>query len=404
MSEIETKNNNEIDLFDLVSILIKNLKWILGISLLFMISIVIIAMISIKLPPEKSFMPNEYAPKSIIMLNSNSSGGLDSILSSSGMGSLASLAGISSGKSGISDSALAMKLVTTNSFLKKITEEFKLDIIYNTSKSEYPKSAIRNIINTKLTISEDISTGMLIISYKDINKGLATNVVNSVTVLLEEEFNRIDAVRNNDQFSMVTEKIVIVREKLESLQDEVITFQTNHNIMDVDIVAEELVTQVVLFQSELLKKEVDIESYGKVSNIKDPAYMKLVNERNAINNAIRKLENGEVGDFPPVKDLPMLALKLKKLKLEVDVQAATYKALVQQSETLKLTASGTGSTFQVLELAELPEKKSGPNRGKLCIVVTFAGFFFSIFFVFIKEAFIKIKNNPEAIRRLKGVK
>ncbi len=132
--------------------------------------------------------------------------------------------------------------------------------------------------------------------------------------------------------------------------------------------------------------------------------MRLINEKSAILNALRKLENGEIGDFPPVKDLPKLALELQKLKREAEIQIVAYKALIQQSETLKLTAEGTGSTFQVLEMAEIPEIKSGPSRGKLCIIVTFAGFFFSIFFVFLKEAFMNIKNDPEKMRRLRGEK
>ena len=122
------------------------------------------------------------------------------------------------------------------------------------------------------------------------------------------------------------------------------------------------------------------------------------------NTVKRKLENGEVGNYPPAKELPRLSLELQKLKQKAEVQLITYKALVQQSETLKLTAEGAGSTFQVLEKAEIPEKKSGPSRGKVCIIVTFAGFFLSIFFVFLKEAWINIKNDPEKMKKLRGDK
>ncbi len=46
--------------------------------------------------------------------------------------------------------------------------------------------------------------------------------------------------------------------------------------------------------------------------------------------------------------------------------------------------------------------KSGPSRGKLVILITFLGFIFSIFFVFIKEAIINIKNDPEKMKKLRG--
>lgn len=397
------KKKGEIDLLDLISILLKNKLWIISITLLFMITIVTISIISLKLPPQKSFLPNEYSPKSLVMINSSgSNNSFDSLLSSSVMGSFASLAGIS-GSSSTSDSDLAIKLATTNSFINKLDQHFKLNEIYDVNKTEFPLTTLRTIVKKKLSIKMTETSGILEITYVDIDKKLATNIVNKVTELLENEFAIIDVIRNRNQYSVVEDKKAVVEAEMKRLQDEIINFQIKHNILDVRIVSEEIVKLISELQSDLLKKEVAIESYGKISNIKDPAYLTLVNQRDAILNAIGKLENGEVGDYPPIKDIPNLAVELETLKRKLDVQVISYKALIQQSETLKLTAEGTGPTFQVLETAEIPEMKSGPSRGKMCMIVSIIGFFFSIFFVFSKQLFIYIKNNPEIISRLKGV-
>jgi uncharacterized protein involved in exopolysaccharide biosynthesis len=58
--------------------------------------------------------------------------------------------------------------------------------------------------------------------------------------------------------------------------------------------------------------------------------------------------------------------------------------------------------FQVLEKAEVPDQKSGPGRGMLCIIVTFAAFFFSVFLAFVLNAIENIKKDPEAMAKLKG--
>ena len=76
---------------------------------------------------------------------------------------------------------------------------------------------------------------------------------------------------------------------------------------------------------------------------------------------------------------------------------------IQQFEILKLQSGGSGPMFQIIEYAEIPEMKSGPSRGKLCIIVTFAAFFFSIFIVFVKEAWNNLKKDPENMRKLKGL-
>lgn len=403
-TDIQIKEE-EIDLLNIVSILIKNIKWILGITIFFMIVILVYSAISILLPAEKSYLPNEFSPQSTVMLNSAKGGSaLDSMLSSSGMSSLAGWAGISGSGGSISDSQLAMKLVTTYSFINKINNEFGLDKIYKTFESDYPETDLNKSILEKLSISEDENTGLLSITYTDIDKFLATDIVNKVTDLLEEEFDKIDIIRNRNQLIIVDEKKQKVEIELDRLQNEILAFQNKYNLVDVNVVFSELMKQIAELQSQLLMKNVAIDSYSQISSIKDPGYLKLVSERDALVRAIELVKDGKTGDYPPLDKLPELSLKLEYLKRELDIQASVYKSLISQIETLKLTADGTGPTFQVLEMARVPEMKSGPSRGKLCIIVTIIGFFFSIFFVFLKEAWINIKNDPVKIMKLKGIK
>jgi uncharacterized protein involved in exopolysaccharide biosynthesis len=64
--------------------------------------------------------------------------------------------------------------------------------------------------------------------------------------------------------------------------------------------------------------------------------------------------------------------------------------------------AGEKPVFQVLEMAEVPDKKSGPSRGLICIIVTFAAGFFSVFLAFILNAVANIKNDPHAMAKLQG--
>jgi uncharacterized protein involved in exopolysaccharide biosynthesis len=52
-------------------------------------------------------------------------------------------------------------------------------------------------------------------------------------------------------------------------------------------------------------------------------------------------------------------------------------------------------------MAEVPDKKSKPSRGMLCIIVTFAAFFFSVFLAFLLNAVENIKKDPEAMAKLR---
>ena len=86
-----TAKDDEISLIDLFAVLLKHKRMIIGITGLAMFAAVVISIISLKLPPEKSFLPNEYTPRAQMLINneSSSAGGLSSMISSSGLGGLA---------------------------------------------------------------------------------------------------------------------------------------------------------------------------------------------------------------------------------------------------------------------------------------------------------------------------
>jgi uncharacterized protein involved in exopolysaccharide biosynthesis len=59
--------------------------------------------------------------------------------------------------------------------------------------------------------------------------------------------------------------------------------------------------------------------------------------------------------------------------------------------------------FQVLETAQVPDLKSGPSRGMICIIVTFGAFFFSVFLAFMLTALENIKKDPEAMEKFRAL-
>ena len=86
--------------------------------------------------------------------------------------------------------------------------------------------------------------------------------------------------------------------------------------------------------------------------------------------------------------------------MELDAQRQVYKQLKTQYELLKIEMQSESPVFQVLERPEISDKKSEPSRGKLCIIVTFAAFFASVFAAFLLNAIENIKNDSEAMRKL----
>lgn len=327
--------DDEISLIDLFAVLWRYKVMIIVVTLIAMIGVVVYSVISLKLPPEKSFLPNKYTAQAQMLINndSSSSGGLSSMLSSSGLGSLASMAGVSV-PGGASNSSLAGYLVHSNSVLDEVVKNFNLVERYNIQ--EYVVSASRDALKGVLTSNFDDETGVFSVSFTDIDPVFAKDVVNFVVSLLESKFLEMGIDKNS-----------LTKENLEA------NIENTYN--------------------EILKLQKEIQEIEySVSNVYNPNQTKSI----------------------------VMDATLKKM--ELSVQQEIYAQLKAQYEMLKVTMSSEQPVFQILEFAEVPDRKSAPSRGMLCIIVTFAAFFVSVFMAFLLNALKNIKNDPVAMSKLKG--
>ena len=114
-TQIDSTNGNnnsqdEISLLDLFGVLLHYKFLIIGMTAFGAIFSVIIAIVSLKLPPEKSFLPNQYSPSAVMLITESSSGSS----MPSGLSSLASIAGVNIGGERSSNSSLAKYLASSN--------------------------------------------------------------------------------------------------------------------------------------------------------------------------------------------------------------------------------------------------------------------------------------------------
>lgn len=337
MNEQETliSSDDEIDLLDLVSVLLKRKLLIIGITVFAMVGALLYSIGSILLPPETSYLPNEYTPKAHMMINDSSSsgGGMASMLASSGLGSLASLAGVNVA-SGSTYSALAVYLAGSNSFLDSVVDRFNLIDRYKIEKS--PRAESRKALIKKLNASMDDEAGVFTISFTDIDPAFAQEVVNYAVRYMEERFAEMGLDKNRLQ-----------KENLEV------------NIKNA--------------YDEILRLEAESQKLDRAAGMG------------------QYTANGT-----------SMVLEAMRIKRELSAQDQVYTQLKTQYELLKVQMASESPVFQVLEYAEVPDQKSGPSRGKLCIIITFAAFFGSVFLAFVLNAWENIKKDPLAMAKLSG--
>jgi uncharacterized protein involved in exopolysaccharide biosynthesis len=324
--------DDEISLIDLFAVLWRRRAMILAITLAAAAAVVAFSVISLLLPSETSPLPNKYTPRALMLINdaSSSGGGMASMLASSGLGSLAGLAGVSTGST---FSQLAVYLTGTNSLLDSVVDEFGLIERYEIEK--YVRAESRKILKKLLTAEYDADSGVFSIAFTDTDPLFAQQVVNYCVSFLERRF-----------YELGIDKSRLEKENLEK---------------NIGNTFEEI-------------QKLELESHRLEQS---------VNRSSAAN-------------------IPAITLELSRISLELGAQRQVYSQLTVQHELLKVSMASEKPVFQVLELAEVPDQKSGPSRGLLCIIVTLAAGFFSVFLAFVLNAVGNIRKDPEAMAKLRG--
>lgn len=399
----EEKVKKRPDFFDILGLLNRR-KWIVvSITLLGSIGVFLFALLSILLPERKSYWPNFYIPEAHVIITDSGGGGTADLLKAAGLSGLAGLAGV--GGAGPSASGLAVKIASTNLFLDRIASDFDFYNRYNLIGSVKPKTMARRMIKKNLTFTMDANSGMMTVGYESTDKALATDIVNRIIELLEEQFAVIAVDKNRTQLGLVGRKLRDVEAEMLRLQGELNKLQSRYSTFDLAALAKEQAGKLASFRAELLQKSLEVDSYSSVVGIEDPALRKLKAERDALRANIAKLEKGynENGVVvPPEAELPQLVLQYSRLKGDLEVQRKIYETLIQQQELIKLQVESVPPTFQIYEKAVVPERKAGPNRPKVCMIVAAASFFFSIALAFLVDYFARSLKNPVNIDKLKG--
>ena len=308
------------------------------------------------------------------------------------------MAGISAG--GGSSGPLAVFLATTDSSLDELNQNFDFTQRYNIAKNV--KTETRKAIKKRLSVSLDDKTNIIKISFEDIDPDFAHSVVNKLVEILDRRFEALGGNKAQSQKLLLEQKLADVQTQIDAIQNKIKEFQAKYGVLSVEALASEQISILAQMRSQLILKDLEIENYRKFSKIDDPVIRRLKSERDSIQAKITELEQGN-SILPSQREIPKLSFEYASLQRDLMVQNEVFKTLTQQYELAKLNASGQGETFQVIDLAEIPDQKSGPSRGMLCIVGTIAGFFFFVFLAFVIEAIKNIGNDPVAMAKLKGI-
>ena len=326
--------------------------------------------LSLVLPKERNPLPDVYRAEALLLVpRSANAPAVDSEWS--GALTSSALSGLLPGQ--VNNMRLAVILLNGKTIVDEVAERFKLAERYNITRDV--RGAVRQRFLAKATFDPNLSERLLRIAYRSSDKEFARAVVDLLVELLEKRFADLGIDRSERRRELIESRRSKVEGQIEQYAKDIKDFQQRHGVLNVDDLAREYVRRMADLNTRLLLQEVEIQTYVGVAPDNDPALQVLQAERDNLRQLIEEMESGYQaygGQLPAQDELPELAQEFARLRREQAVQVELFRLLSREYELAKLEADGQEPVFQVLEAAEVPDLRDGPQRRRILMFGFFA--------------------------------
>ncbi len=387
----ESSNPNERTLAEGVlhyaSILLRYRWMIIAVTFLAAVGVVAFSIVSLRLPPEESPLPNRYRATAILLVGEGSDSGMEAVLES---------LGLQNPRGGQNSGRMALEVLRSRSFTDRIIERNDMVSYYGMEGAN--RSRRRQVVHANARFSHDDRTGMLAVSYEDIHPEYAQQVTNSIVEEPDDWYRERGGRTRGRQLQALQETLTEVEQKITEIEAEIRQFQREYGVLSVDELASSQAGMLRSLEAELVQLERSIRTHRERTRIEnDPELIRMQSERDTVAELIQQIEAGYAGGnrtMPARSDLPDLALRLGRLQADLEIQQRIRTSLQQQYEVARLSAENNPG-FTVMERAELPDEKVGPFRGQLSMRVTAAAFAGSIALAFAHYGLTMLFADPK---------
>ncbi|MGB8031346.1 MAG: Wzz/FepE/Etk N-terminal domain-containing protein [Terracidiphilus sp.] len=331
---------------------------------------------------------------------------------SGGLGELGSLASGLLG--GHTSTALFVDLLQSGTVSGHLIDRFNLQHVYHT---RYRIDAAKHLARcTKIT--EDKKSGVITIVVEDRSRVRARDLAQGYLDELNNLVTQTNTSTAHRERVFIEQRLSTVRTNLEDAELQLSQFSSKSSAIDIQEQTRAMVDAGARVQAELLVEQSGLQSlrqiYGdgnvrvreteaRIASLQDELAKMTGSSAPLTANAIDDDDANPGGNdggelYPPLRQLPRLAVPYADLYRRVKVQEAVFELLTQQYEMVRIQEAKDVPVVSVIDPPGIPEKKSFPPRLRLALLLTFLSFAGASALILIRDHWAKV--NPRDPRKM----
>ncbi len=299
------------------------------------------------------------------------------------LGSISNLAGGLLG--GHSSTALFIDLLRSSTVSGHLIDRFDLQHVYH---KRYRIDTAKHLARCT-QITDDKKSGVITIEVEDASPVRARDLAQGYL----DELNQLVTATNDSaahqERVFIEQRLHAVQADLERAQLDLSAFSSKSGTIDLGDQTRAMVEGGAQVQAELLIQQSDLQSLRQMYGDGNVRVREAEARIAALQSGLEKMTGSSAsvqaeagadpagaGDdegelYPPLRQLPRLAVPYADLYRRVKAEEAAYELLTQQYELARIEEARNVPAVSVIDAPGVPEKKSFPPRMLLTALLTF---------------------------------
>ena len=372
----------DVSLLDIFALLYRKRRFLLSVTAAFTLIAFIVACV----------WPSTYTATTSLLPPQQNNSFSSTLLSQ--LGSLGSLGG-SAGGALKSPTDLYVGLLKSETVEYAVVTRFKLQDEYHVKRL----SDARKHLEEDVRIDGTQKDGLIRIAASAHSPERAAELANGYV----DEYRRLSAslaITEAAQRRLFLEhQMLQTKDNLAKAEEDLKRTEQTTGMFQLDAQARALIESAGSLRAQIAAKEVQVQSMHTYAGEGNVDLREAEQQLSGLRAQLAKLGgSGEPGDnelMLPKGKLPQAGLEYVRRVREVKYNETLFEIIARQYEAAKLDEAKEGALVQVVDIARIPDRKSGPPRLLIIIVGAVLGFFSCAAWIIARKAKSRLKQLPE---------
>ena len=319
------------------------------------------------------------------------------------LGGLGPLLGMMSGGGLLKNPGdLYVAMLKSRTVADRLIDRFSLMSLYKKKLREDARAQLAGL--TEIAANKD---GTISISVEDRDPKRAAEMANAYIEELEKLTRNLAVTDASRRRIFFEREAKTANDDLAAAEQELKKTQEATGIIMLDAQSRVMLESYAELRAQVSAKEVEVRAMQAYATPENPDLIRAQNQLKALRSQLARYEAGTGGrplEDTSLEKLPSNALQYARKLREVKYRELLLQLLLKQYEAAHIDEAKDAPMIQPLDPALIPERKSRPHRGIICIVMTMLAFLLACGWAFLREAIERAKEDPQYLARLQLLK